>query len=91
MKTQNIDTDLYGYRPFANQIARVIESRSNINCLTIGVYGEWGQGKTTTLGYVEDRLNQSKVELQIIKFNPWIYPKEEDLLFSFFDSIYKSQ
>ena len=55
---------------------------------TIGIYGDWGTGKTTIMQYVENTLKQkmnqdlkSKKKLTIIPvwFNAWRYEKENQL------------
>lgn len=43
---------------------------------TIGVFGEWGTGKTSLLRLIERRLN-GKEDILTVWFNAWRYEKEE--------------
>ena len=70
-----ISGDTLNRRNFAESLALNIQNyfdRQDINnCLTIGLMGEWGSGKTSILNMTEEYLKDSKIK--IIKFNPWIY------------------
>lgn len=48
---------------------------------TIGIYGEWGTGKTTMMRLVEKKLSdgndQNKAKILPIWFNAWRYEREE--------------
>ena len=56
------------------------------NCLTIGLIGEWGSGKTSILNMVEYYLKDS--EIKIIKFNPWLlYSSYNQLVEQFLDEL----
>ena len=48
---------------------------------TIGIYGEWGTGKTTMMRLVEKKLSdgedQNKAKILPIWFNAWKYEREE--------------
>jgi predicted KAP-like P-loop ATPase len=54
--------------------------------LVVGVFGEWGLGKTTVLSFVEHYLlaDADDVEPLIVKFNPWWFSGREDLVRRFF-------
>ena len=45
--------------------------------MTIGIYGEWGNGKTSFLQMVEQELKESRI--YPIWFDAWKYEKEDNL------------
>ena len=45
-------------RPLARTIAELIHNAPSERCLRIGVYGRWGEGKTTLLRYVQSYLEE---------------------------------
>ena len=86
-KDINIDGDTLNRSNFAENLSLNIQNyfnRSN-NCLTIGLMGEWGSGKTSILNMTEDYLKDSKII--IIKFNPWLYSSYNQLVQQFFDEL----
>lgn len=88
-KTININEDTLNRKNFAKNLATNIQNyfnRNEINnCLTIGLIGEWGSGKTSLLNMTEEYLKDSKIK--IIKFNPWIYSSYNQLVEQFFDEL----
>jgi hypothetical protein len=82
--------DLLGRSGFAKQLANSIDSFSESDNYTIGLYGKWGCGKTSiinmALSYIEE-FNQEKTPqsgIIIIKFNPWSFTDCNQLLNQFF-------
>lgn len=74
------DVDWLEYEKFAVPIVeRIANSNKDNTPLTIGVYGEWGSGKTSFLKMVEKRLLESEKKIQPIWFNAWKYDKEDNL------------
>lgn len=84
-----ISGDTLNRRNFAESLALNIQNyfdRQDINnCLTIGLMGEWGSGKTSLLNMTEEYLKDSKIK--IIKFNPWLYSSYNQLVGQFFDEL----
>lgn len=84
------DDDALGRRPFAERIARSLAERKDPESLVIGVYGKWGEGKSTVLNFIEAHLTadeQSKEndgqKIKVIRFNPWLFTSDEELFFAF--------
>jgi hypothetical protein len=64
--------DLLGYEGFARVIAsRILSLHLDETPLTVGVFGEWGSGKTSFLKMVDAAL--SDVQLRPIWFQAWKY------------------
>lgn len=81
--------DRLGYAPFAKLLAESIEKMTAPKGLVIGIYGEWGSGKTTVVGFIKSYLNASTDASAplIITFNPWWYTGSEALLVGFFSTL----
>ena len=71
---------------FAKNLAKNIENyfKFNNDCLTIGLMGEWGSGKTTIINLTKQCLSD---EIKIMEFNPWIYSSYNQLIEQFFDEL----
>ena len=88
-KDVKISGDTLNRKNFAKSLASNIQNyfeRQDVNnCLTIGLMGEWGSGKTSLLNMTEEYLKDSKIK--IIKFNPWLYSSYNQLVGQFFDEL----
>lgn len=73
--------------PFAQRIAQTIISRVDPSSIVIGIYGAWGEGKTSVLNFIEQELNQHPSEVVCVRFNPWRFRDEATLLVSFFSTL----
>ncbi|WP_034062511.1 KAP family P-loop NTPase fold protein [Lacinutrix jangbogonensis] len=93
---ERIEDDLFNFEHYALKVQQLIQLNSNdSNPLTIGIYGKWGEGKTSFLKLIENKIDVwKKTEAQkgILKyhFNPWRYSTEEEMLFDFFDGLAKT-
>ena len=56
-------------------------------CLVYGIYGKWGEGKTSLMNFIKSRLLEQgrKDNLNIVEFNPWLVDNQESLLKEFFN------
>src|SRR5262249_1241259 len=59
--------------------------------LVLALYGSWGGGKSTMLNFVaKDLASRSKDQQPtIIRFNPWWFSGQEDLVGIFFEELIK--
>ena len=71
---------------FAKRIADTIEMREDKDCIVIGIYGAWGEGKTSIINFIDARLGE-KENIIPFKFNPWRYGDEQYLLMQFFNQL----
>lgn len=83
----NETDDILKRDSFVTNLADSIISWDKQKSLVIGLYGKWGVGKTSILNLAEKRLKESKVPIEIIKFNPWGYSESDDLLSPFINQI----
>jgi len=85
---KNKSDDIFERNSFAKRIAEVILQRQETRCFTVGVYGAWGDGKTSTLRLIEITLNkEGKDDTIVVRFNPWRISSEEGLLSGFFQTL----
>lgn len=78
--------DKFSRWPFAQRIAQTIVNRKDPSSLIIGIYGSWGDGKTTVLNFIENELIQHP-EIVCIKFNPWRFSDETRMLLGFYNNV----
>ncbi|WP_233898218.1 KAP family P-loop NTPase fold protein [Tenacibaculum piscium] len=87
--------DLFNFEHYAKKVQKIIQNNSNNSePLTIGIYGKWGEGKTSFLNLIDKGIDSGEKEegqKGILKyhFNPWRYSTEEEMLFDFFDGLSK--
>ncbi|MFZ1181160.1 MAG: P-loop NTPase fold protein [Herbaspirillum sp.] len=77
--------DLFGYAPFAENLADSICRYQDSDGLVLAIYGPWGSGKSTVLGYVNHYLEQQPDESRpvVVAFNPWWFSGQENLARAF--------
>jgi hypothetical protein len=51
-----------------------------------GLYGAWGEGKTSVLNLVEEELKQ-KNNVVVVRYDPWYYDSADALLSSFYERL----
>lgn len=85
---KNLSEDLFGWGSIVERISAAIKYHSieNHNCYTIGIYGKWGEGKTSLMNMVCESLKDEK-KIKIIHFNPWLFKDQESLLLDFFQAL----
>lgn len=82
----NQQEDKFQRYEFAKRIANTIIERESEDCIVLGVYGAWGEGKTSVINFIETELKE-KENIITIKFNPWRYNDENSLLIQFFQKL----
>jgi Cdc6-like AAA superfamily ATPase len=67
--------DLLNFIDYSKLLSNVVLNSETPS--TIGIFGEWGSGKTSLMLMIEDQLKKKKIKT--IWFNAWKYDKEEVL------------
>lgn len=70
---------------FAKRIAETIRDRKDPDSFVVGLYGRWGEGKSSVLNFITTELKASQVAT--ITFNPWRFEGEDQLLIGFFTEL----
>lgn len=71
---------------FSKRVAKVIIDRKAEESIVIGIYGAWGEGKTSVLNFINNELSKNS-KIICVRFNPWRYPDENSLLINFFQTL----
>ncbi|MEG5044422.1 P-loop NTPase fold protein [Microcoleus sp. B4-C1] len=82
----NPEQDKFKRWSFSQRVAQTIASRSDPSSIVIGIYGPWGDGKTTVLNFIEKKFQESD-EIICVKFNPWRFTDEASLIKGFFQAL----
>lgn len=85
--------DILGRDKFAKALAGAILNYNYSESIVIGLFGEWGSGKTSILNMAIESIEDSTKDLAespiITRFNPWLYSDQEKLIFQFFEHLSK--
>ncbi|MFA6824139.1 MAG: P-loop NTPase fold protein, partial [Bacteroidales bacterium] len=85
------DDDIFDRKPIADKLATFIQYRSENkenDSFCIGVYGKWGEGKTSLVNMTIDKLKENKSDnIVISQYNPWLLKDQESILYDFFNTI----
>jgi len=90
---KSYDEDILNRASFSRNLAEAILSYNEENSIAVALYGPWGSGKTSiinmSLEYINEiSSNYSKDEKPIIiKFNPWYFSDQNQLISKFFDQL----
>ncbi|MDO9044980.1 MAG: P-loop NTPase fold protein [Methanobacteriaceae archaeon] len=80
---------------YSKSLFDYIMSYDGDECIVFGLEGSWGTGKTSIVNMGLEYINSSefddKKSPKIIKFNPWRFIDQNQLLIKFFDEIILAQ
>lgn len=81
-----IDGDRFQRYSFAKRIAETIINRKSEDSIVFGLFGAWGEGKTSVINFIDQELKEDESIISI-HLNPWRYSDEDRLLKNFFKKI----
>ena len=72
---------------FAKRIAETITNRQIKESIVFGLFGAWGEGKTSIINFIKYEISNQGDNYIQITFNPWRFTDEAALLTSFFNTL----
>lgn len=90
---QSSKEDILGRGTFAKFLTKAILQYNEKDSLSIGLFGAWGSGKTSIINMVleeiqkDDEEKQKKKEPILVKFNPWYFSDQNQLIAQFFKEL----
>ena len=85
---QTASEDCLGRADFSRRLAKQIAGWRGQESLVIGLYGDWGTGKSSVKNLVLESLaSAEQFAPDIVELNPWMVSGEEKITQSFFDEI----
>jgi predicted KAP-like P-loop ATPase len=88
------DKDELGRAEFAHKLGETIRDWNHEESIAIALYGPWGSGKTSILNMAIEHIEKSTQDRPIakrpiiIRFNPWNFSEQNQLLQAFFQQLY---
>ena len=84
------DHDDFERVKYAQRIAETLSKRRSKKSIVVGLYGKWGEGKSSVLHFIRRSLTESSEEIVVLNFNPWRFSDETQLLVNFFGELAKT-
>lgn len=78
--------DRFNRASFSTRIAETIATRVDPSSIVIGLFGPWGDGKTSLLEMMQETLS-TYPNIIVVRFNPWHFQSEDLLLRGFFATV----
>lgn len=78
--------DILGRVPFVDGLYNQITHLPLSNSFVFGLHGSWGEGKTSVLNLLQNRL-ELDASVVSVNFNPWFLSNEATLIQSFYAAI----
>ena len=85
--------DALNRKEFINAMADSLIYYKSEDCLVVGLYGEWGSGKTSILNLVKNRIQSETAKMDsdvrpvVFYFKPWNFSTVDQLLQNFFEDL----
>lgn len=69
----NERTDLLNTSVYADMLEKTIKSADNSKPFTIGLFGEWGSGKSSVLKTAQEHLEANNSQYRFVTYDAWKY------------------
>lgn len=84
--------DSLGRKEFARSLCLKILEIQKKDSLVIGLYGQWGSGKTSLINMIIECIEKTSglddnCKPIIVRFNPWNFSEQNQLIVHFFDQL----
>lgn len=90
---QSAKDDALGRARFAQALGEAILSQEPQASVVIGLFGQWGSGKSSIINMAVEHIESQAVQVSekarpiVVRFNPWYFSDQNQLLSRFFDSL----
>ena len=85
---KQLSDDLLGRERFSKKLSKSILNWKEDESLVIGLYGKWGDGKTSVKNLLlENFLEKEASKIEVLDFNPWEWSNSQDLIKIFMRSL----
>jgi exonuclease VII small subunit len=74
-----------GFDVYANALAQIVALSPPQ--FAVGIFGDWGSGKTTLMRAIEERIAAQRDTMLPVRFNAWRYEREEHLIVPLLDHL----
>ncbi|MFI5710566.1 P-loop NTPase fold protein [Kribbella sp. NPDC051620] len=78
--------DRFRRHSWAGRVAETIAAQRDASSLVVGIYGPWGDGKTSVLNLIHDKLDETAGVVPV-RFNPWRLGDETEMFQGFFATL----
>jgi len=78
--------DILGRKSFINDLYEQIINLPFSDSFVVGLYGAWGEGKTSALNLLHNKLIKDEGVI-LVEFDPWYFRNQEALLRNFYQNI----
>ncbi|TVZ46150.1 P-loop NTPase fold protein [Olleya sp. Hel_I_94] len=86
----NEDEDILNYQPKIDSLKSILLNETYKKSISIGLVGPWGNGKSSVIHMTQLQIeNQTKDDILMIHFLPYLNHKEDDIINEFFISLSK--
>ena len=86
-EAKSIKDDLLDREKIVSDLAKMIKVKHH-ETFTIAVDGNWGEGKSTIINFVKQKLSEDD-NFIFFDFNPWFYSNEKSIIEGFFEELQK--
>lgn len=88
----NPDDDIFKRNDLAQDcIEKLLNTDTSQNSFSFGIVSPWGAGKTSFMNLMKKNIDDKhKDECIVIKFNPWLYSHEANIITLFFNELSKA-
>ena len=77
------EDDVFERSNFASQVAEHLILSERSPSLILALEGKWGEGKTSTINLIKEKIKESNSDAAIIDFNPWLIGSLESVIEGF--------
>jgi|GEM_PF-1164710 len=79
--------DVFDRKQFVEDLYNRIVRYPFQDSFVFGLYGSWGEGKTSALNLIKNKLYRNK-DFIVFEFDPWYYSPSSGLFKGFYDGLY---